>query len=111
MILAIAHFAAPQFETCKGLRSIFLWATLRAKFTSKEKDKRIKRLPRVMISKCANPNCSKLLMRMDGGRFFGFHTKSKNIENFWLCSSCSKSFTLRLIEGQIELVHRNRKTA
>jgi hypothetical protein len=64
-----------------------------------------------MISKCANPNCSKLLMRMDGGRFFGFPTSPKSIEHFWLCNTCSKRFTLRLIEGQVELLRRDRKIA
>lgn len=69
-----------------------------------------------MISKCANPQCSKTLMRLDGGRFFGFHTKNPNakdkaIENFWLCSNCSKSFTLRQVEGGVELLLRVRKTA
>ncbi|HZD95964.1 MAG TPA: hypothetical protein VE133_17010 [Candidatus Sulfotelmatobacter sp.] len=64
-----------------------------------------------MISKCANPNCSKLLMRLDGGRFFGFPTPQKGIEHFWLCSNCSKQFTLRQKEGHVELLHRDRKTA
>jgi hypothetical protein len=64
-----------------------------------------------MISKCANPQCSKTLMRLDGGRFFGFPGKDKLIENFWLCSVCSKHFTLRQIEGRIEVSERERKTA
>jgi hypothetical protein len=69
-----------------------------------------------MISKCANPQCSKTLMRLDGGRFFGFHTfnfrtRNKALENFWLCSSCAKIFTLRLVEGQVELRPRERKLA
>jgi hypothetical protein len=69
-----------------------------------------------MISKCANPGCSKTLMRLDGGRFFGFHTTSaetrkKSLENFWLCSNCAKSFTLQQIEGRVELVSRVRKSA
>ena len=64
-----------------------------------------------MISKCANPSCSKLLMRLDGGRFFGFPTTKKGIEHFWLCNSCSKKFTLRQIEGQVELQRRDRKIA
>lgn len=69
-----------------------------------------------MISKCANPQCSKTLMRLDGGRFFGFHTKrletkSKSFENFWLCASCAKSFTLRQVEGRIEVQIRDRRTA
>jgi hypothetical protein len=65
----------------------------------------------VMISKCANPNCSKLLMRLDGGRFYGFPTQSKKIEHFWLCSTCSKSFVLRQVEGRVELLHRDRRIA
>jgi hypothetical protein len=69
-----------------------------------------------MISKCANPQCAKTLMRLDGGRFFGFHTKDpqakhKTIENFWLCANCAKSYTLRQVEGNVELRLRNRKTA
>jgi hypothetical protein len=69
-----------------------------------------------MISKCANPQCAKTLMRLDGGRFFGFPTKNqqathKAIENFWLCAGCAKSFTLRQVEGKVELQVRERKTA
>jgi hypothetical protein len=62
-----------------------------------------------MISKCANPRCSKLLMRLDGGRFFGFPTRKNAIEHFWLCLSCSKDFTLRMSEGRVQLVHRKHK--
>lgn len=64
-----------------------------------------------MVSKCANPDCSKMLMRMEGGRFFGFSTASKTIEHFWLCSKCSKNFTLRQIEGRVELLRRDHKVA
>jgi hypothetical protein len=69
-----------------------------------------------MISKCANPQCAKTLMRLDGGRFFGFHAKNLNakhtkFENFWLCANCAKSFTLRQVEGKVELQPRERKTA
>ena len=69
-----------------------------------------------MISKCANPQCAKTLMRLDGGRFFGFQTKDsqakhKTIENFWLCANCARRFTLRQVEGKVELRLRERKTA
>jgi hypothetical protein len=64
-----------------------------------------------MISKCANPDCSKLLMRLDGGRFFGFPTATKGIEHFWLCVSCSKSYTLKHNDGKVELVVRRKKIA
>jgi len=56
-------------------------------------------------------------MRLDGGRFFGFHTKNhhakhKRIENFWLCANCAKSFTLRMVEGEVKLrLREHRKTA
>jgi len=60
-----------------------------------------------MISKCANPGCSKLLMRLDGGRFFGFPVREKKrIEHFWLCSGCSKNYTLKMSEGKVELAIR-----
>jgi hypothetical protein len=70
-----------------------------------------------MISKCANPQCAKTLMRLDGGRFFGFHTNApqanhKQIENFWLCANCAKSFTLHMVEGEVKLrVREHRKIA
>jgi hypothetical protein len=70
-----------------------------------------------MISKCANPQCAKTLMRLDGGRFFGFparHPRAKQhktIENFWLCANCAKRFTLRQVEGEVELRLRDRKSA
>lgn len=64
----------------------------------------------VMISKCANPKCSKMLMRLDGGRFFGFPVRDKaSIEHFWLCAGCSKSFTLTLTQGKVELTERQHK--
>jgi hypothetical protein len=68
-------------------------------------------LSTVMISKCANPGCSRLLMRMEGGRFFGFPTSAKRIEHFWLCLHCSKHFTLRLKAGTVELINRDQRKA
>lgn len=44
-----------------------------------------------------------MLMRMDGGRFFGFPTSAKSIEHFWLCTSCSRTFTLVMNQGKVEL--------
>lgn len=64
-----------------------------------------------MISKCANPDCSKPLMRLEGGRFFGFHTSAKSIEHFWLCANCFRVFTLKMKKGKVELEQRQRKTA
>ena len=50
-------------------------------------------------------------MRLEGGRFFGFPGKDKAIENFWLCGDCAKHFTLRQMEGRVEMVRRDRKSA
>lgn len=52
-----------------------------------------------------------MLMRADGGRFYGFPTNGKTIEHFWLCGKCSKNFTLRQIEGRVELLRRDHKVA
>ena len=63
-----------------------------------------------MISKCANPSCSKLLMRLDGGRFFGFPKAERGtIEHFWLCVNCAKNYTLKLSEGRVKLETRQHK--
>ncbi len=65
-----------------------------------------------MVSKCANPKCSKSLVRMDGGKIFGFPTTAKRIEHFWLCARCNKQFTLRHIEGyRVEIVRKLGKSA
>lgn len=64
-----------------------------------------------MIHKCANPECSKMLMRLNGGRFFGFPTAKQGIEHFWLCASCSKRFTLVMKQGKVELAPRARGKA
>jgi hypothetical protein len=65
----------------------------------------------VMMSKCANPQCPRTFIRMNGGRFFGFLGENKAIENFWLCSHCAAHYTLRQIEGRVELLLREKKTA
>jgi hypothetical protein len=63
-----------------------------------------------MISKCANPACAKMLMRLDGGRFFGFPTREKGgIEHFWLCTKCSKIYTLKLTQGGVDLIAREHR--
>jgi len=52
-----------------------------------------------------------MLMRLDGGRFFGFHTSARSIEHFWLCADCSRTFTLKLKEGGVKLEQRQKKSA
>jgi transposase-like protein len=83
-------------------------ATWRRKFTSKN----TAAATLVMISKCANPRCSRQLLRLEGGRFYGFAAQdNKKIEHFWLCARCSRQFTLRQIEGKLELLPKDRKSA
>src|SRR5262249_8712054 len=60
-----------------------------------------------VVSKCANPDCSKMLMRLNGGRFYGFPTAKKTIEHFWLCSICSKTYILVQVEGRVKLESRS----
>lgn len=57
-----------------------------------------------MVSRCANPSCSALFKYLHSGRIFQFEaapeTKAAtrpgrhNAERFWLCSQCSKQFSL-----------------
>ena len=66
-----------------------------------------------MISKCANPECSRPLLRLQGGRFFAFPTAKHHMEHFWLCRHCSPHFTLKQHskEGNVELVPRKKRIA
>lgn len=64
-----------------------------------------------MVSNCANPGCSKSLLRLQGGRIFGFRTTAKRIEHFWLCVRCAREFTLQHKDGKVELVRTHRKSA
>jgi hypothetical protein len=51
-----------------------------------------------------------MLMRLDGGRFFGFPLRDKAaIEHFWLCTQCSKNYTLKLAAGKVELTLREHR--
>lgn len=58
-----------------------------------------------MVSKCANPKCTKQFIRLDGGRIFGFRI-SHSIEHFWLCRQCAKDYTLRRKDGEVKLATR-----
>ncbi len=86
-----------------------MWATFAYIFTS---NNIARKTTDAMVSKCANPKCQKSLVRMDGGKIFGFHTTSKRIEHFWLCAHCNKQFTLRHIEGhKVEVIRKLRRSA
>jgi hypothetical protein len=100
----------------RALPPIFSSSRLQATWRDQSTSNNMQFATDSMISKCANPQCAKTLMRMDGGRFFGFHTKTQDtksttLENFWLCSNCSRIYTLRQIEGRVELLSRERKSA
>jgi hypothetical protein len=51
-----------------------------------------------------------MLMKLDGGRFYGFPLREKAaIEHFWLCTHCSKNYTLKLDRGRVELKQREHR--
>lgn len=58
-----------------------------------------------MVSKCANPKCTKPFLKLDGGKVFGFRI-SHSTEHFWLCQQCSRLYTLRRKDGEIKLTWR-----
>lgn len=63
-----------------------------------------------MVNHCANPHCCKPLHYLREGRIYVFEVggssglesdrKTRRMEHFWLCGSCSESFSL---EHSIEL--------
>jgi len=70
-----------------------------------------------MISKCANPACSARFLYLHEGKLFRFerearedtgpllgfdpavHKRSRGVEFFWLCESCSAALTLTYRKG------------
>lgn len=72
-----------------------------------------------MLSKCANPDCSASFHYYGQGRLFEVHfedaglmfkaavddekastKKSRTVEHFWLCSSCSQVMTIAMDRSQ-----------
>jgi hypothetical protein len=63
-----------------------------------------------MLGKCANPTCAATFRKLGNGKLFAFEPvpMAKSVDSgspgivrrspvfFWLCDSCSLSFTLRL---------------
>jgi hypothetical protein len=57
-----------------------------------------------MLSKCANPDCTKTLHYLREGKVFKMEPmpqngesprkRAKSVEHFWLCGPCSESWTL-----------------
>jgi hypothetical protein len=64
-----------------------------------------------MLSKCANPSCSKAFQYLRDGRLFQMETglggpasvekkRAHKIEYFWLCSTCCGDLTLTYLPGK-----------
>jgi hypothetical protein len=63
-----------------------------------------------MVNHCANPHCCKPLHYLREGRIYVFEVggapgldgerSARRLEHFWLCGSCSESFSL---EHSVEL--------
>jgi hypothetical protein len=51
-----------------------------------------------MLSKCANPDCTKTLRYLREGKVFKIDSAGKKtprkVEHFWLCGDCSRTMTL-----------------
>src|SRR5437588_3112970 len=61
-----------------------------------------------MLSRCANPSCSKPLVYLREGRIFAFPVTEELIEHFWLCGPCSGKLTLRNSERGVQVVPRGK---
>ncbi len=73
-----------------------------------------------MLSKCANPECSAVLHRLQDGRLFVFDVpviqargtgpapgaKHHRPQYHWLCSECSKTLTVSCKDGSVVTVAR-----
>jgi hypothetical protein len=51
-----------------------------------------------VVQKCANPSCSATFRRLGEGRLFAAEAagdgRSRRLEYFWLCNSCSRTMTV-----------------
>ena len=73
-----------------------------------------------MVEKCANPECSKPFYYGLGRLYFSPKpladksppANSHGVEHYWLCESCSKSFTFGLRAGSgVEITPRSTASA
>jgi hypothetical protein len=73
-----------------------------------------------MVEKCANPECAKPFYYGLGRLYFSPKRRaeksppanSHGVEHFWLCESCSKSFTFGLSAGSgVEITPRSTPAA
>ncbi len=49
-----------------------------------------------MLAKCANPVCEERFLRFTAGRLFRLAAHARKEEYFWLCGTCSTTYTLTL---------------
>ena len=59
--------------------------------------------PQSQVSKCANPACSNLFLRLSEGKLFIFGIGAKR-QTFWLCQLCSRTLRLEKTNSSIEIV-------
>ena len=56
-----------------------------------------------MVSKCANPDCSRTFLKLGAGRLFRIDRKGTcgyETEFFWLCPRCAESMTITFGYGE-----------
>ena len=69
-----------------------------------------------MVSHCANPKCAKPLHYLRDGRVFVFDVpdtigpacakRTRHIEHFWLCGTCSQTMAMQQSSEGVHLVLR-----
>lgn len=74
-----------------------------------------------MVSHCANPKCAKPLHYLREGRIFVFDVtgkdtdrngkRSRRMEHFWLCGTCSKTMVMEQTATGVRAVPRTRRLA
>lgn len=61
-----------------------------------------------MVHRCANPSCSTTFHRLGDGRLFVVETaddrRSRRLEYFFLCNSCSRTMTVEAKKGSKSVV-------
>jgi hypothetical protein len=64
-----------------------------------------------MLSKCANPDCTKTLRYLREGKVFKIDSAGKKaprkVEHFWLCGDCSRTMTL--VPDRLNGMHISKK--
>ena len=69
-----------------------------------------------MVSHCANPKCAKPLHYLREGRIFVFDVpgkdlngkRSRRMEHFWLCGTCSQTMVMQQSAEGVRAVPRSR---